>query len=124
MDVDAFRFWNPNEAQMDLFFPVVIQGQIVQFTDTCVVSSGSGYEYWFIKFKREGDSGEMRYGWLHSGFESDCDGGYNFYYVMEFEEFFGANMDADEFKDNCNIYLVNRKDVTDLLTNYAYHYDI
>ena len=124
MNVDAFRFWNIDEPQMDLFFPVVIQGQIVQFTDTCVISKGSGDNYWFIKFKQEGSSDEMRYGWIHSGFEPDCDGGYTFYYVMEFEEFFGANVTAEEFEDSCDIYLVSRRDVIDLVSHYAYEYEI
>lgn len=119
LNEECLQNWNINDHQQDLFVPVIIDGCIVQFTDTMVTSTSSGDEFYFVKMKEVYSSEEMRYGFLTWSYEPDCDGAYHSFSLINFDQYYYANSPVEDFKyDKQVISLIDEEEVLDLLTTY------
>jgi hypothetical protein len=113
MRLGEFVNWNIHDYQRDLFVPVSLRGEIIQFTDT-IITGGEGIHY-FVKIIRDGSA---TYGFLHTGCDGDCDGTWNYYHLHSFAHSNFANMDADEFHKYYKLGLTNTQEVVQLIINY------
>jgi hypothetical protein len=113
---NCIKNWNIYEHQQDLFLPVIIDGCIVQFTDTMIRSKSSGNEFYFVKMKEVNSSQEMRYGFLTWSFEADCDGAYDSFSLINFDQYYYAYLPVEDFKyDGQTIELIDDSEVVDIL---------
>jgi hypothetical protein len=119
LNIDTLKHWNIYGHQQDLFVPVIIEGCVVQFTDTMVTSTSSGDEFYFVKMKEVYSSEEMRYGFFTWSYEPDCDGAYHSFSLINFDQYYYANSPVEDFKyDKQVITLVDESEIVDLLTTY------
>ena len=115
--MESLKNWNLYGHQEELFLPVIIDGHLIQFTDT-MISSSSGDEYYFVKMSKEGEL--FRYGFISYSYEPDCDGAYHSFRLINFDQYYYANLDAEEFKnDRQKITLIDESEVIDLLRRYS-----
>jgi hypothetical protein len=117
LNEESLKNWNLYGHQEELFLPVIIDGHLIQFTDT-MISTPSGDEYYFVKMAKEGEL--FRYGFILYSYEPDCDGAYHSFSLINFDQYYYANLDAEEFKnDRQKITLIDESEVIDLLRRYS-----
>lgn len=117
LNEESLKNWNLYGHQQDLFLPVIIEGHIVQFTDTMVKSKSSGDEYYFVKMAKEGEL--FRYGFILYSYEPDCDGAYHSFSLINFDQYYYAHLPVEDFKyDKQAIELVDESEIVNLLITY------
>ena len=98
----AFNLVNYHSIE-EVFLPVFIDGQKVQFTNINFHELSSGDEYYLIIV---GD----KYKFLKYGYEPDCDGGYYFHYIVDL-----FDTRSKEYEMYSNLY---SKNIFEILKHY------
>ena len=63
----------------NIFFPILIGKNLIQFTNVVLISKSSGDNYYLILING-------KYHFFNTGYESDCDGGYYYGHTVTFLE--------------------------------------